>query len=93
MHVAFSPKIVRKKLNVFNQNMKFNRELDMDSDDRGIYADKDNERYSQSDDPSFLAPDGEAITEVHDSLFAIMGEYGNNIMIYSTDSVILKHQI
>ena len=30
---------------------------------------------------------------VVDSLFAIMGEYGNNIMIYSSDSIILKHQI
>ena len=28
-----------------------------------------------------------------DSLFGIMGEYGNNIMIYSSDSIILKHQI
>ena len=65
----------------------------MESDDKGIYGDKDNERFDQSDDPSFLAHDGEAMTEVHDSLFAIMGEYGNNIMIYSTDSVILKYQI
>ena len=28
-----------------------------------------------------------------ESLFGIMGEYGNNIMIYSSDSIILKHQI
>ena len=26
-----------------------------------------------------------------ESLFGIMGENGNNIMIYSSDSVVLKH--
>ena len=30
---------------------------------------------------------------IHESLFGIMGEYGNNLMIYTTDSIILKHQI
>ena len=30
---------------------------------------------------------------VNESMFAIMGEYGNNLMIYSSDSIILKHQI
>jgi hypothetical protein len=30
---------------------------------------------------------------VVEALFAIMGDYGNNIMIYSSDSIILKHQI
>ena len=30
---------------------------------------------------------------VMDALFGIMGEYGNNLMIYSSDSIILKHQI
>lgn len=30
---------------------------------------------------------------VNESMFAIMGEYGNNIMIYSSDSIILKYQI
>ena len=28
-----------------------------------------------------------------DSLFGVMGEYGTSIMIYSSDSIILKHQI
>ena len=28
---------------------------------------------------------------VNESMFAIMGEYGNNVMIYSSDSIILKH--
>ena len=30
---------------------------------------------------------------IMESLFGIMGEYGNNLMIYSSDSIILKHQI
>lgn len=30
---------------------------------------------------------------VLESLFGIMGEYGNNIMIYSSESIVLKHQI
>ena len=28
---------------------------------------------------------------VLESLFGIMGEYGNNIMIYSSESIVLKH--
>ena len=28
---------------------------------------------------------------VMESLFGIMGEHGNNIMIYSSDSIVLKH--
>lgn len=33
------------------------------------------------------------VESFYESLFAVMGEYGNCIMIYSSDSVILKHQI
>jgi WD40 repeat protein len=88
VHVAFSPKITKQKINYFNKVNKIG-ELGMESEERDAYADPD--QQSQSDDPSFLVQ--EAVTEVHDSLFAIMGEYGNNIMIYSSDSVILKHQI
>lgn len=43
-----------------------------------------------------MSEDGLSVEEetiVVESMFAIMGEYGNNIMIYSTDSIILKHQI
>ena len=28
-----------------------------------------------------------------ESLFGLMGEYGNNLMIYDTESIILKNQI
>jgi len=28
-----------------------------------------------------------------ESLFGLMGEYGNNLMVYDTDSIILKNQI
>lgn len=29
--------------------------------------------------------------QVHESFFGIMGEYGNNMMVYDTESIILKH--
>jgi len=28
-----------------------------------------------------------------ESLFGLMGEYGNNLMVYDTNSIILKNQI
>ena len=33
----------------------------------------------------------EEIFDVQEQLFAVMGEYGNNVMIYDTESVILRH--
>ena len=39
-----------------------------------------------------LGEDGEELV-IMDSLFAVMGEYGNNLMIYSAESIVLKHQI
>ena len=45
-------------------------------------------REDQSED---LSVEEEVI--IMESLFGIMGEYGNNLMIYSSDSIILKHQI
>lgn len=26
-------------------------------------------------------------------MFAVMGEYGNSVMIYSSDSIVLRHHI
>lgn len=43
------------------------------------------------DDESDLSVVDDIVTV--ESLFGIMGEYGNNLMIYSSDSIILKHQI
>ena len=51
VHVAFSPKITKQKINYFNRVNKIG-ELDMDSQERDAYADPD--QQSQSDDPSFL---------------------------------------
>ena len=39
-----------------------------------------------------ITEDGETLN-ISESLFGIMGEYGNNLMIYDTESIILKHQI
>ncbi len=49
---------------------------------------EENQNEDQSEDLS-VAEDFIMV----DSMFAIMGEYGNNLMIYSSDSIILKHQI
>ncbi len=49
---------------------------------------EENQNEDQSEDLS-IAEDFIMV----DSMFAIMGEYGNNLMIYSSDSIILKHQI
>ena len=46
---------------------------------------------SQDNQSQDLSVEDEVFTM--ESLFGIMGEYGNNIMIYSSDSCVLKHQI
>jgi hypothetical protein len=33
------------------------------------------------------------VQNYYESLFAVVGECGNNVMIYSSESVILRHQI
>ena len=52
-----------------------------------------NERLPEMGDEDEMSIDEEQEMIFMDSLFGIMGEYGNNIMIYSSDSIILKHQI
>lgn len=47
--------------------------------------------HEESDGQQSIVPEEDLF--VHESLFGIMGEYGNNIMVYSSDSIILKHQI
>ena len=51
------------------------------------------ERLPEMGDEDEISIDEEQEMIFMDSLFGIMGEYGNNIMIYSSDSIILKHQI
>ena len=57
--------------------------------DSNSQLNKEEDQEDQSEDMSM----NEEEFVVLESLFAIMGEYGNNLMIYSTDSIILKHQI
>ena len=52
-----------------------------------------NGRLPEMGDEDEMSIDEEQEIVFMDSLFGIMGEYGNNIMIYSSDSIILKHQI
>lgn len=51
----------------------------------------ESDRNGESDRLSDV--DGPEFQNYYESLFAVMGEYGNSIMIYSSDSVILRHQI
>mmetsp|Transcript_15803 Transcript_15803/g.21395 ORF Transcript_15803/g.21395 Transcript_15803/m.21395 type:complete len:96 (-) Transcript_15803:3026-3313(-) len=71
--------------------MRINDLEDMGNDSASISASNDNTiNHEQSADLS--VPDEEDLFTV-ESLFGIMGEYGNNLMIYSSESIILKHQI
>ena len=86
VHVAFSQIIATKKYNVLNHNIRLNNQAPYDDSEQS-YTDAANmESERESQEPR------EEVT-VNESLFAIMGEYGNNLMIYSSDSIILKHQI
>ena len=58
-----------------------------------IQVNEMNERLPEMGDEDEMSIDEEQEIIFMDSLFGIMGEYGNNIMIYSSDSIILKHQI
>ena len=58
-----------------------------------IPANEMNERLREMGDEDEMSIEEEQEVTYMDSLFGIMGEYGNNIMIYSSDSIILKHQI
>lgn len=57
----------------------------------GLEASEDGDEYANSELENSVAEVAEMF--VTEALFAIMGEHGNNIMIYSSDSIILKHQI
>ena len=86
MHVAFSPVIVRHKLTLYKTQ-----------DQSAIHLENQSSRMSESDrhgeSDRLSDVDGPEFQNYYESLFAVMGEYGNSIMIYSSDSVILRHQI
>ena len=91
VHVAFSETIATKKINVLNRNVIL---------DGGAYDDMDLNSESYQDVANMDPDSGRASEPVYkeeiivkESLFGILGENGNNLMIYSSDSIILKHQI
>ena len=95
VHVAFSTPIVRPKpVNAFNRNIQA-RDLNgmggAGSQTESISAMSNGEMEGEAEDID-LGEDGEELV-IMDSLFAVMGEYGNNLMIYSAESIVLKHQI
>jgi len=86
--VAFSQPIVRQLQKGFNRNIQLNDLNNMGSATESASNIEEIQNEDQSED---LSVADEIV--VVDSLFAIMGEYGNNLMVYSSDSIILKHQI
>ena len=93
VHVAFSQPITRRKPSGFNRNIQQRDLVGMgssatESASNAELHDGEGDGMSDSDDMSIH----EDFVTV-ESMFAIMGEYGNNLMIYSSDSIILKHQI
>lgn len=86
VHVAFSPVIARAKMNLNKSEIHLEEqsdELDMDMSDRN-QDEHDNWSGNQ---------ENQQPQTFYESLFAVMGEYGNSVMIYSSDSAVLKHHI
>ena len=77
VHVAFST-LIRKQT-----------QKDFSNDDEEIHS-LQNELRQGNEDEISLVRENEYSWE---SLFGLMGEYGNNLMVYDTDSIILKNQI
>ena len=88
VHVAFSPVIVRQR--VILRPGQDQSEIHQEDN-----FDRDPSRESERQDSEHLTEgiDGGDIQNFYESMFAVMGEYGNSVMIYSSDSVILRHHI
>lgn len=83
VHVAFSPIIRSKQMKVLKDehqysSAQFNYDLSDENIDRSNDAD--------------LSIAYQTVDQT-ESLFGLMGEYGNNVMIYDTESYILRNQI
>lgn len=59
--------------------------------DRQIELNEENQNYSNMDASETSERTNEETYLVSESFFGIMGEYGNNLMVYDTESIILKH--
>ena len=92
--MTFSSPIATKRTNIgFNRNIEL-RELKAMGGENNTTESASNLEGEDVPVDQFgetMSVDEEII--LLDSLFGIMGEYGTSIMIYSSDSIILKHQI
>jgi hypothetical protein len=79
--------IVRQKIIQFNRNPNGSIEDCSQMDQNSQNDQEGQESEKMSDGIDHLGH----VESLYESLFAVMGEYGNCIMIYSSDSVILKH--
>jgi WD40 repeat protein len=87
VHVAFSPVIVRQKMML--RHTKNQLEINEDNFDRN--DSKESEHHESEHLTEAL--EGEEIQNYYETMFAVMGEYGNSVMIYSSDSIVLRHHI
>lgn len=86
IHVAFSPISRRTTAKIYKQQ---DHVVDL-SIDRQLELNEENQNYSNMDASERTNEETYLVSE---SFFGIMGEYGNNLMVYDTESIILKHQI
>ena len=94
VHVSFSMPIFTKKANMgFNRNIQV-RDLKAVGGDNNTNESASNFEGEEAVEDHFAETMSvEEEVTIMDSLFGVMGEYGTSLMVYSTDSIILKHQI
>lgn len=93
VHIAFSPLLNKTQYRmVRTQNEVATNELD---DEMSENIDHSNNVMTNREDDDEEQTNSEVVQAYQqaESMFAIMGEYGNNILVYDTESIILKHQI
>lgn len=95
VHVCFSTKIPTRRTNLaFNRNIQLQELKAMEGEAHTTESGSNMEEGESPRGEQFeqtMSVEEEVI--MMDSLFGVMGEHGTSIMIYSSDSIILKHQI
>lgn len=81
LHVAFSPITRSKKVKVIKDGLNYQQSFP-----DGLPAD-------ENIDASNCIELQHSIEDEFESLFGLMGEHGNNVMIYDTESFVLRNQI
>lgn len=70
------------------------QDSDRDASHPSSQQEEQDDIFGGEDDEESLRERGESgLTRVIESLFGIMGDHGNSLMVYDTDSIVLRHQI